>query len=1328
MFLMALGACNFAMADDAVTSASDSVLTIDEQQIKGNKDSFDKAVECMDKKDFQSAIVYLTAYISSKPKKYEAYKLRGDCFYALRQYVLAQKDFQSAIDIKTSDDKFVTNTKVIGAVVLGADKQEQLQNPELGNLYGKLMYAQKALNNPAYETSYSKAVEYNSHIYLPQPKKSDIAQINCPQKYGKVLNPQGVDEYIYGAVEDIEKQHFNESVYKVQYLTLNYPKYYLGHYLMGVSLVGLDKENEAIDSFNNALANNPYDFESMASLGEIYFNNAEKTFSQTDSKKSIDYFNKALKYNPHCYLYYYYIGLNELQIGNTDLAINNFNKAIKFNINDYNSRYYRAIAQYIKGDYNSVIDECTRLLYRHVSNYNSVLYLRALAQYKLGNSEKAVADIEKIQTGVEDIYNADVRNISPKEKTLDNYLYYLKSKILKDQGFGVKTDLLKALQNPIIAKLYQVENATSSYEKSLSGESISLSDYKNFDNFYKSRLPQILQGGLSISLDDIDNQYDYIRTTFDDLGISFVYTNPDYKMTTMDDFVYKKYSSKLSQEDRASLLAQIPQDVKQDVQEAKPLLTATTNQLDMLPNDSKPSIAQVLASQSLGAVITAAFDNNIQQPKVDVVAIQPKPVATEEIPPVVSEILNEDNHPVVQKEEPKVVANVEPVKTNAQKADESLKKSEPTKIVADEIKQTPDFTVSYKNVEPETIQAEDKIAQVQTPEILPTKNGEPSLKEPDSKFGHPEVKSQPKINEKHADVNPKDFDLIHNQAPQISDDDEIVELPPENYMTDIELALANKPYTLKNPTQVESGFSGLNVTQKEEPANSVVSPEDVKVSGVSKDEVEKEAPQIVLPEKASNKLAKKEAVPVVLVPHLDAPKSDVEKTIETKEASIAEKSEVETDKAEQSQPTSQLALRPQVAIDEDVQTQDKADDITVEKLMDSKKLADKAEKDKIKADKLAAIELAKQQKIEEKEKIKAGKEAVKQAKLDAKNKLKAELQAKKEQEIADKLKAKEDAKQAKLDEKNAKLEEIAQLKAQKEADKNAKIEAKKDTLAKKLEEKATAKQQQKEAKEQLLADKLAQKQAKAEAKAKQLEEVKLQKEQAKAEKIKSIEDKKAATKNAKQSAKLAKEQKLTEAKEAKQVAILAKQEAKKTKKEQLAQLKAQRLEAQKEANARKIEAQTLAKQQKLEAKEKLQAQKDEIVRAAIAEKAKTDAQKLSTVQSDSSEKEVKLKKEKKKFSLKEFFSKFKKQKTEKAEVPEVETPQAQKMDGLRLKKEEVKSKELKQKVQTQKPKKEEKALEPSKETKNRFAKVSGDNSEVYVKTDRDKKIIKKLEQ
>lgn len=59
-------------------------------------------------------------------------------------------------------------------------------------------------------------------------------------------------------------------------MTSNYPKYYLGHYLVGVSMVGLEQENEAVDSFKNSLKYNPYDFESLASLGQIYYDKAEK--------------------------------------------------------------------------------------------------------------------------------------------------------------------------------------------------------------------------------------------------------------------------------------------------------------------------------------------------------------------------------------------------------------------------------------------------------------------------------------------------------------------------------------------------------------------------------------------------------------------------------------------------------------------------------------------------------------------------------------------------------------------------------------------------------------------------------------------------------------------------------------------------------------------------------------------------------------------------------------------------------------------------------------------------------------------------------------------
>ena len=109
------------------------------EKIKANKDTILKAQEAMDNKDYQTAVSLLTAYINEKPKKYEAYKLRGDAYYAIRRYYMAQKDYQTAIDIKSSEDKFMTNTKYVSAIVLGADKNEQKQNAELGDLYGALM-------------------------------------------------------------------------------------------------------------------------------------------------------------------------------------------------------------------------------------------------------------------------------------------------------------------------------------------------------------------------------------------------------------------------------------------------------------------------------------------------------------------------------------------------------------------------------------------------------------------------------------------------------------------------------------------------------------------------------------------------------------------------------------------------------------------------------------------------------------------------------------------------------------------------------------------------------------------------------------------------------------------------------------------------------------------------------------------------------------------------------------------------------------------------------------------------------------------------------------
>ena len=334
------------------------------------------------------------------------------------------------------------------------------------------MYAQKALNDPAYEDSYKKAFEYNSHQYLPQPKANDILRINCPQKYGKIFNPQGNDAEIMGIINDIEKGDFHEAAYKLPSLSAALPNYYLTHYLTGVVMAGLEQDNEAIKAF-----------ESLASLGQIYYSEAEKSFSKADAAKSIEYFNKAIKLNPNLSTYNYYIGLNNLLIGNNDDAIKYFDKAISQRANDYNSMYYKAIAQEIKGDYPAVIDSTTKLLNRHVSNYNSVMYLKALANAKAGNSDAALEDIEKIFTGLDDIYNADIKTTSAKEATLPGYLHLLKAQILTQKGENASEDYEKAFENPVI--------------KSLSSNS-------GFD--------------FSMSADDLENQIDYMRTAFDSFG------------------------------------------------------------------------------------------------------------------------------------------------------------------------------------------------------------------------------------------------------------------------------------------------------------------------------------------------------------------------------------------------------------------------------------------------------------------------------------------------------------------------------------------------------------------------------------------------------------------------------------------------------------------------------------------------------------------------------------------------------------------------------------------------------------------------------------------
>jgi len=1244
MMIMALGVCNIVsekvQAQDEVIQ-SPALVEADtpakDEEIKGNKESFDKAVELMDKKDYQEAISYLTAYINSKPKKYEAYKLRGDAFYALRQYALAQDDYQMAIDLKADDDKFMTGTKYISAIVLGADKQEQLQNPELGNLYGRLMYAQKALNNPAYEATYEKAFQYNSHIYLPKPKKDDIAQINCPQKYGKILNPQGIDSYIYGAIDDIENENFRDAVFKSQYITSNYPDYYLGYYLTGVSFAGLEQEKDAIVSFNKALNLNPYDFESTASIAQVYFHEAEKTFSPSAAKKSNEYFKKALKYNPNCYIYYFYIGLNDLQMGNVESAISNFDRAVKLKPDDYNSLYYKLIAQYIKGDYNAVVTGATNLLYKHVSNYNSVLYLRAQAYNKIGSYDLSLEDLNKIQNDINDIYNADIKVVSEKEKTLDSYVYYLRAQLMKNQGFGAVADMQKAVKNPIIRKLSKVEDAVKSYENALNSPEISLGAYKKYEEFYKAELPKMLQSDMLITETDVDNQYDYLRTTFDTLGLSFVYKNPDYQFRTIDDYVYKKYASKLTPADLQTLVAQVPDDIRDEIATVKPLLREKAVDTDSL---AQPSIARILASNSLGAgVITKTPSVSVQEvvnlPSETAVKTVQQPAAPD-IENKNIALAQQTNLPETADVQTLETANVAQLETSAPQVKiseipngtaenvENSDSGEPKAILLEAPVQKPAETFRISYPEPVKPAQADPIAEVSpviakaeeiTTEKADLKQAEEPVKtaKKDSIYVDkinadqfaklenetvPEVSeipekteekadsqekvepvtqtlasSKPEIVEKHAQFVREDFPL-EKPFPVIDENTEVIELEPDDFMHSMDRQLAAGAYEYS----MKNEFPSAKHNQSVETAANVSSTVDSKIAEA--DSVQESEP-IILPEPEVKK-DEPVAVAAVVVPELDiikqkedAENSDVK--IVTSETTL---DEIKAQSAEQ--PKQEIELRPQATIAEtaNVETvpevsKEISDNIVAEVAQNTAEFE--------KTPTIASVETAE---------IQTENEAVPQPE-EKLSKAQAKAQAK-----LDKAREKEEHRQTELARKAA---EQAEKQAKAEAEAQAKL-AEKEAQVKAKEEELLARQAKAEAdaqaklaaKEEQAKLRKQREEAKAAAKIQAAEERaanKLTRKQQKEEQMKAEEEARLAKFNemkARRLAYLEQEEKIKAEKAAQKAAKAQEKLAQKQAKEEA---KAQARLAKQEAQAKAKEEELLAKQAEAQQRQTLMAEK-----------------------------------------------------------------------------------------------------------------------------------------
>ena len=131
-----------------------------------------------------------------------------------------------------------------------------------------------------------------------------------------------------------------------------------------------------------------------------------------------------------------------------------------------------------------------------------------------------------------------------------------------------------------------------------------------------------------------------------------------------------------------------------------------------------------------------------------------------------------------------------------------------------------------------------------------------------------EQKTENTIVEKHAQINPKDFDFVHKEAPEVAENADVVELQPRKFMGEYDKHVASKPFEIVDSNKsVQDNFE--EAIQKEE--KSLVNEQAAEISKNVTVDDEKSA--VLIPEN-NVKEDKTVAVPVVMVPEMKSKNSE----------------------------------------------------------------------------------------------------------------------------------------------------------------------------------------------------------------------------------------------------------------------------------------------------------------------------------------------------------------------------------------------------------------------------------------------------------------------
>lgn len=198
------------------------------------------------------------------------------------------------------------------------------------------------------------------------------------------LNPDNIDAHLRLAELHLYMKKYEESI-KNANEALRIDKHRgKAYFIKGFVYKETKDTLRAISNFQTCLEQEPAYYDAMIQLGNLY--------ARHNDPIALQYYNSALKLQPHSIEALYDRGLYYQNTGNVEKAVNDYNELLKINPG-YGFAYFNLgyIAMKFEKDYQKAIPLFSKALASE-SHYVEAYYNRGVCYENLGDKEKAKAD------------------------------------------------------------------------------------------------------------------------------------------------------------------------------------------------------------------------------------------------------------------------------------------------------------------------------------------------------------------------------------------------------------------------------------------------------------------------------------------------------------------------------------------------------------------------------------------------------------------------------------------------------------------------------------------------------------------------------------------------------------------------------------------------------------------------------------------------------------------------------------------------------------------------------------------------------------------------